>query len=210
MPPRSTNTPKSAMFLTMPLRIWPSWMSVSRLSFCVSRSSSSSLRREMTMFMRSSSILMIRARIGSPMKSEMSCVRRMLTWRRRQEDGDALDVDEQAALDLALDDALDLVAFVVLGRDALPAAQAVGAALGELRGVVLVEALVEDLVGLAGLGQRSRRTRRAGSSPRTCRRCPSRPCRCARRPSRRAACTIVPGRDVRDRGAAAARRGRRR
>jgi len=82
------------------------------------------------------------------MKSEMSCLA------GRQEDVDALDVDQQAALDLALHDALDLVALVVLARDALPGAQPVGAALREQRRVRVVEAVVVDLVRVARLGQR--------------------------------------------------------
>ncbi len=32
MPPRSTKTPKSAMFLTTPVRTWPSSISLSRVS----------------------------------------------------------------------------------------------------------------------------------------------------------------------------------
>ena len=115
MPPRSTNAPKSAMFLTMPLRIWPSWISVSRISFCFSRSSSSSLRREMTMFMRSASILMIRARIGLPMKSPMSCVRRMSTWLAGRNTGTPMSTSRPPLI-LRWHDALDLVALVVLGR----------------------------------------------------------------------------------------------
>ena len=62
-----------------------------------------------------------------------------------QEHVDAFDVHEQAALDLALHDALNLVALVVLGGDPLPGAQAIGPALGEQGHVVLVQPLVEDL-----------------------------------------------------------------
>ena len=46
-----------------------------------------------------------------------------------QEDGHA-DIDEQAALDFPHDGAFDFVAFVVLGDDAFPAADAVGLAFG--------------------------------------------------------------------------------
>src|SRR6185436_7721674 len=60
--------------------------------------------------------------------------------RGRQEDVPALHVDEQAALDLAPADAVDLVAFLVLRRHPLPGAQPVGAALREVGGVVLAEA----------------------------------------------------------------------
>jgi hypothetical protein len=72
---------------------------------------------------------------------------------RGQEHVDALDVDQKTSLDLALHDALDLVALAVLLRHALPRAQTVGAALRDLRRVVLVEPVIEDLVGLARLGQ---------------------------------------------------------
>ena len=70
-----------------------------------------------------------------------------------QEDVDALHVHEQAALDLALDDTLDLVALLVLLGDVLPGAEAIGAALREHRHVVLVEALEVDLEGLTRDGQ---------------------------------------------------------
>jgi aminoglycoside phosphotransferase (APT) family kinase protein len=66
----------------------------------------------MTMLRRSSSILRILHSISRPMKSPMSPGRRMSTWRGGQEDRHA-DVDEQAALDLAHDLALDDVAFLV-------------------------------------------------------------------------------------------------
>ncbi len=67
MPPRSTNAPKSAMFLTVPLTIMPSLrVSMSRF-LALSRSSSMSLRRLMTMFLRSVSILSTLARMSRPM-----------------------------------------------------------------------------------------------------------------------------------------------
>jgi hypothetical protein len=71
----------------------------------------------------------------------------------RQEHVDALDVDEQAALDLALHDALDLVALLVLVRHDLPRAHAVRAALRDHRRVVVVQALVEDREHIARLRQ---------------------------------------------------------
>ena len=79
MPPRSTNAPKSAMFFTMPRRTWPSAISVRSCRFIMSRCSSMSLRREMTMFIRLSSILMIVPSISCPMNSEMSAWRRIET-----------------------------------------------------------------------------------------------------------------------------------
>ncbi len=79
MPPRSTNAPNSAMFLTTPRRTWPTSMSRRRFSFAVVRSSSISFRREMTMFLRSASIFRIFASISRPMNSPMSPGRRMST-----------------------------------------------------------------------------------------------------------------------------------
>ena len=76
MPPRSTKAPKSAMFLTSPLRVWPSAISDSSVSRFSARSSSSSWRRETTMLRRSSSILTILARTTSPIMSAGSAVRR--------------------------------------------------------------------------------------------------------------------------------------
>ncbi len=72
---------------------------------------------------------------------------------RGKEDVDAFDVDEQSALDLALNDALDLVAFVVLLADVLPCAETIGAALGKHRHVVLVEAFEVHLEGFAAGGE---------------------------------------------------------
>ena len=74
--------------------------------------------------------------------------------RRRQEDRDAFDVDQQTTLDLALNDTLDLVALGVALVELLPGTLAIRPALGDVRGVVLVETAVVDLVGLALLGQR--------------------------------------------------------
>ena len=70
-----------------------------------------------------------------------------------QEDVDALHIDEQAALDLALDNTLDVIALVVLGGNRLPGAQAIGPALAQLGHILAVEALVVDLEDLALLGQ---------------------------------------------------------
>ena len=70
-----------------------------------------------------------------------------------EEDVDAFDVHEQTTLDLALDDALDLVALVVLLGDVLPGAEAIGAALREHRHVVLIEALEVDLEDLTAGGE---------------------------------------------------------
>src|SRR5207249_1079544 len=75
--------------------------------------------------------------------------------RRGQEHRHA-DVHEQAALDLAGDDAFDGVAFLLLRDDALPTADAVGLALAELQGAALgFETFEQDLDGVAGLGHRA-------------------------------------------------------
>ena len=52
MPPRSTNAPNSAMFLTTPLRIWPARCSRASSRLSGSGRSSISLRRETTMLRR--------------------------------------------------------------------------------------------------------------------------------------------------------------
>ncbi len=80
MPPRSTNAPKSTMFLTLPGRIWPGSRSSNRRTFMMSRSASRCWRRETTMLRRSSSILRILQVSRRPMKSAISPGRRMSTW----------------------------------------------------------------------------------------------------------------------------------
>ena len=94
----------------------------------------------------------------------------------RQEDVDA-DIDEQSALDLAGDLALDDVALVVLGDHHLPGAHPVGLLPGQddLAGIVF-HPLEQDLDGFARLRRRARPpTRRAGPAPRTCNRHRRRP-----------------------------------
>ncbi len=71
-PPRSTNTPKSAIFFTIPLRSWPTSIS-SRICSLLSRlCSSMSLRRDTTIFLPSTSILRILHLISLPMNLLMS------------------------------------------------------------------------------------------------------------------------------------------
>ncbi len=65
-----------------------------------------------------------------------------------QKDVDALHIHEQAALDLALDNALHYVSFAVLLADIFPSTQTICAALGNNRHVVVVQALVVDLKDL--------------------------------------------------------------
>ncbi len=59
MPPRSTNAPKSTMFLTLPWRVWPTSSFSNMRDFITSRCCSMSWRRLTTMLRRSSSILRI-------------------------------------------------------------------------------------------------------------------------------------------------------
>ena len=66
MPPRSTKAPNSAMFLTMPLRRWPTSSSASSWAFFSARSASISARRLTTMFRRASSIFSTRHWIVRP------------------------------------------------------------------------------------------------------------------------------------------------
>jgi len=80
MPPRSTNAPKSAMFLTTPLRSCPTSTSASSFSLASARRSSISRRRETTMLRAPTSILRIFASIFRPTYSPTSEGRRMSTW----------------------------------------------------------------------------------------------------------------------------------
>ncbi len=154
MPPRSTNAPNSAMFLTTPLRIWPISSSPSSLSFWILRRSSISLRRLTTMFRRCSSILRMTHSMVRSMYSSMICGRRMSTWLRGQEHVDA-DVDEQAALDLLEHLAGDDVAFLVLGEDRVPLLLPLRLAVGELNGAVFaLDGFEQHLDGVAGLRRR--------------------------------------------------------
>src|SRR5688572_32805941 len=76
---------------------WPSWMSFRSSSFWRWRSSSRSLRREMTTFMRSGSILMMRARIIKIDPERMNVVisRRKLLEEERQRQKEELLKDIQ-------------------------------------------------------------------------------------------------------------------
>ncbi len=67
MPPRSTKAPKSAMFLTMPLRRWPTSSSASNWAFFSARSASIRARRLTTMFRRASSIFSTMHWMARPM-----------------------------------------------------------------------------------------------------------------------------------------------
>ena len=130
MPPRSTNAPKSAMFLTTPLRSWPTSSCLSSSAFFSARSASIRLRRLTTMLRRASSILSTRhsivfadvvADVVRPADIDLA---------GRQEHVDA-DVDQQAALDLAGDLAGDDVALVDGLHDLHPLFDLLGLALAE-------------------------------------------------------------------------------
>jgi hypothetical protein len=100
MPPRSTNAPKSAMFLTVPVRA--ALLDLAhQLGLRLGPLLSISLRRLMTMLRRSVSILRISASTSWPMNSPMSCRTADVDLRGGQEDRHA-DIDEQAALDLQI------------------------------------------------------------------------------------------------------------
>ena len=71
-PPKSTNTPKSAIFLTTPFRNWPTSISAMIFSLLLWRSSSISFRLDMTMFRPSISILSILHSTSLPINLLMS------------------------------------------------------------------------------------------------------------------------------------------
>ena len=117
MPPRSTKAPKWAIFLTMPLRIWPGSISASELLLHLLALVLDQLAAAMTMLRRAWSIR--RLAFGS-----CRCIGRGRPAGGcrpggGEEDVDA-DVDEQPALDLAGDHPGDDVAFLVLGEGPLP------------------------------------------------------------------------------------------
>src|ERR1700743_1540826 len=127
-PPRSTNGPKSAMFLRWPLRVWPMVISLKSFILASPRCFSRSLRREITMLRRSRSILRISASMVRPMYSPISGGGREWARGGGEEDGDA-DIDKEAALDFAGDLAGDGVAFFLGLDDVVPTGDAVGFAL---------------------------------------------------------------------------------
>ena len=131
MPPRSMNAPKSAMFLTVPLRIWPTLRPSSVFFFSSSRCCSIILRREMTMLRRSSSILRMTASILRPIQSRDFAGAADVDLRGGEEDRHA-DVDQQAALDLLGDLAGDGVAFLLGLHDGFPVDDAISLALADL------------------------------------------------------------------------------
>jgi hypothetical protein len=100
MPPRSTNAPKSAMFLTVPLTMSPSLRVSSRRLFASLALFSMSLRRrDDDVATLGVDLEDLGADLERPMNSPMSWGRRMSTCEAGRKTGHA-DVDEQAALDL--------------------------------------------------------------------------------------------------------------
>ncbi len=103
MPPRSTNAPKSAMFLTVPLRIWPDCDLGQELLLLLlagdldqlAAADTTMLRRLSSIFRIMHSIVLVDvvADVGGPADVDLA---------GGQEDVDA-DIDQQAALDLAGD-----------------------------------------------------------------------------------------------------------
>ena len=119
MPPRSTKAPKSAMFLTTPLRTWPGSISASSFFFMLVALVLDQLAaadddvaaglvdlEDLAL----DGLADVVADVGRPADVDLA---------GGQEDVDA-DVDQQAALDLAGDHAGDDVAFLVLGDDVFP------------------------------------------------------------------------------------------
>ena len=131
MPPRSMNAPKSAMFLTVPLTIWPTCRLSSVFFFSSSRCCSISLRRLMTMLRRSSSILRMTASIvaADPVGDLAGPADVHLAGRQEHRHAD---VHQQAALDLLGDLAGDRVAFLLGLHDGFPVDDAISLALADL------------------------------------------------------------------------------
>ena len=160
MPPRSTNAPNSAMFLTMPLRRWPTSSSARSWAFFSARSASISARRLTTMFRRASSIFSTRHWMVSP--DVVADVGRAadVDLAGRQEHVHA-DVDQQPALDLPRGHAGDDVALVDRLHHLQPGLDLFGLALAEgdhAAGVVhqavdVFHVLDEDFDLGAGLGE---------------------------------------------------------
>jgi len=119
MPSRSMNAPKSVMFFTTPLRIWPGWIESSRLRrFCV-RCSSMSSRRESTTFWRSRLNLEDLEVVGLAHVLIEVLGGLHVDVRGRHERIDA-DAHDQAALDLGLHAAGRNGTLRKLGEDVVP------------------------------------------------------------------------------------------
>ena len=153
MPPRSTNAPNSAMFLTTPLRIWPGSISASSFFFSscalvldqlAAADDDVAARLVDLEDLALDGLADVVADVGGPADIDLA---------GRQEDVDA-DVDQQAALDLAGDQAGDDVAFLVLGDDVFPFLLPLGLAVAQDDGAALVlDGFEQDLDLVAGLGR---------------------------------------------------------
>ncbi len=119
MPPRSTKAPKSAMFLTVPLRTWPTADLLEQLLLL-------RLARDLDQLAAADddvapALVDLEDHALDVLIDVIGDVGRAadVDLAGRQEDIDA-DIDQQAALDLARDASLDDVSFVVAGDDHLP------------------------------------------------------------------------------------------
>ena len=166
MPPRSTNAPKSAMFLTVPLRTWPTLISSRNCFFCVLAGDLDQLAAAdddvapALVDLEDHALDLLIDVIGDVGRAAD------VDLAGRQEDVDA-DIDQQAALDLAGDLALDDVAFVIAGDDHLPGAHPVRllARQDDLAGLVF-HALEQDLDAVARRRAAARPpTRSSGTRP---------------------------------------------
>ena len=154
MPPRSTKAPKSAMFLTVPLRTWPTVDLLEELFLLLLAGDLDQLAAADDDV--AAALVDLEDHALDVLIDIIGDVRRpadidLAGW---QEDVDA-DIDEQPALDLAGDAALDDVALMILGDHHLPGAHPVRLLAGEddLAGIVL-HSLEQDLDGLARLRRR--------------------------------------------------------
>ena len=139
MPPRSTNAPKSAMFLTTPLRIWPTSSFSSSSAFFSARCVLDELAAADDDV--AARLVDLEDHALDGLADVLADVARAadVDLAGRQEDVDA-DVDQQAALDLAGDLAGDDVAFVDGLHDLHPLFDLLGLALAEDDHAALVEA----------------------------------------------------------------------
>ena len=119
MPPRSTNAPKSAMFLTMPLRIWPILISSSSVFFWLRALIFDQLAAaddDVAAFLVD---LEDFASMVRPMYSPMSGGRRMSTWEAGRKTGTPMSTSRPPLI-LRVTLPRDEVAFLVLGDDLVP------------------------------------------------------------------------------------------
>ena len=154
MPPRSTKAPKSAMFLTVPLRTWPTADLLEQLLLLGLAGDLDQLAAA------DDDVAPALVDLQDHALDVLIDVIGDVGWTADvdlaggQEDVDA-DIDQQPALDLAGDASLDDVAFVIAGDDHLPGAHPVRflARQDDLAGLVF-HALEQDFDVVARLGGR--------------------------------------------------------